>query len=115
MPDAGADLPDHEVSLANQLLNVAYGNHAHHNDETHLAGDIAASEDRKWRKRWICMVQLAPSRYNVPKGRVGHSFLIILTNVFRDARERRWNAERPLVFVAVVLQKTTGVQKSGDI
>ena len=47
VPDAGADLPDHEVSLADQLLNVAYGDHAHHNDGTHLAGDIAASEDRK--------------------------------------------------------------------
>ena len=39
----------------------------------------------------------------------------MLAAEFRGVRERRWNAERPLVFCAVVLQTTPGVRRARDI
>jgi hypothetical protein len=46
---------------------------------------------------------------------VGRRFLELLTTEFRGVRQRRWNAERPIVFAAVVLQNTKGVRRSKDI
>ncbi|KAI2494156.1 hypothetical protein MHU86_20388 [Fragilaria crotonensis] len=61
------------------------------------------------------MAQIATTRYQAPAGRVGRRFVTILTSEFRGVRERRWNSERPLVFVATVLQTTPGVRRSKDI
>ena len=51
------------------------------------------------------MAQIPPSRYAVLKGAVGKRFLTIATHKLAQVRAREWNSERPLVFVAVVLQK----------
>ncbi|KAI2506075.1 hypothetical protein MHU86_8396 [Fragilaria crotonensis] len=61
------------------------------------------------------MAQIATTRYQAPAGRVGRRFIAILTSEFRGVRERRWNSERPLVFVATVLQTTQGVRRAKDI
>ena len=61
------------------------------------------------------MAQIATTRYQAPAGKVGRRFLTILVSEFRGARERKWNSERPLVFVATVLQTTPGVRRSKDI
>jgi hypothetical protein len=61
------------------------------------------------------MAQIATTRYQAPAGRVGRRFLAVLTSEFRGVRERLWNSERPLVFVATVLQTTPGVRRAKDI
>ncbi|KAI2490762.1 hypothetical protein MHU86_23809 [Fragilaria crotonensis] len=61
------------------------------------------------------MAQIATTRYQAPAGRVGRRFIATLTSEFRGVRERRWNSERPLVFVATVLQTTQGVRRAKDI
>ena len=61
------------------------------------------------------MVQLAPTHYDVPKGKVGRRFVATLTQEFQGARERSWNSERTLVFVSVVLQTKKGVRRAKDI
>ncbi|KAI2493422.1 hypothetical protein MHU86_21121 [Fragilaria crotonensis] len=112
-PDAGADLPGYFVTAADRLLDDALGDHVHDNDGTHLHGDY--SDDALWQRRWRRMAQIATTRYQAPAGRVGRRFLAILTSEFRGVRERRWNSERPLVFVATVLQTTPGVRRAKDI
>ena len=79
----------------------------------HLDGGIR--DDQKWQSRWLRLVQIAPTRYTVPKGKVGKRFLVQLTLEFQGARERKWNSERPLVFAATILQTTPGVRRSQDI
>jgi hypothetical protein len=111
--EEGADLPGYESTPADQLLDSVYGDHPHNNDGRHLDGGII--DDQKWQSLWLRVTQLAPTRYAVPKGKVGKRFLVTLTNEFRGARERRWNSERPLVFAATILQSTTGVRRSKDI
>jgi hypothetical protein len=61
------------------------------------------------------MAQISPTRYSIPKGAVGRKFLTILTHEFAQVRERNSNSERPLVFVAVVLQTSPGVRRAQDI
>jgi hypothetical protein len=111
--DVEADLPGYQPTPADLLLDTVFGDHVHDNDGTHLDGGIA--NDAFWQCRWKRMAQLATTRYQVPKGKVGRRFLTILTHEFQGVRERRWNSEHPLVFVAVILQTTPGVRRSKDI
>jgi len=69
-----------------------------------------------WQKYWRRMAQIAPIHYTVPKGVVGRRFLTVLTHEFRTARvARTTNSEKPLVFAAVILPRTTGVWSAKDI
>ena len=111
--EAGADLPGYEPTPADLLLDSIFGDHVHPNDGSQLDGGF--SDDQKWQSRWRRMVQLSPTRYSVPKGKVGRRFLVILRLEFLGVRERKWNSERPLVFVATILQKTPGVRRAKDI
>jgi len=62
------------------------------------------------------MTQVMPSHYAMPKGVVGRQFLTILTNKFQAVRvDHTSNLEKTLVFVSVILPKTTGVQMAKDI
>jgi hypothetical protein len=112
-PEVGADLPGYIITPADALLNSVYGDHVHPNDGTHLDG--ACQTDRLWQRLWLRMVQLAPTRYAVPKGAVGRRFLHRLTLEFQGVRKRTWNCEHPLVFAAVILQTTPGVCRAKDI
>ena len=111
--DEGADLPGYTVTAADRLLDAALGDHVHDNAGIHLDGGVAT--DALWQRRWRRMAQIATTRYQAPPGKVGRRFLTILVSEFCGARERRWNSERPLVFVATVLQTTPGVRRSKDI
>ena len=45
----------------------------------------------------------------MPSGTVGNKLLYLLAEEWKGVREGRWNSERPLVFVMVVLQQVEGV------
>ena len=111
--EEGADLPGYTSTPADQLLDSVFGDHVHANNGRHLDGGVG--DDKKWQKLWLRITQLAPTRYAVPKGKEGKRFLVMLTNEFRGARERHWNSEKPLVFVATILQTTPGVRRAKDI
>ena len=112
-PDADADLPGYLPTAADSLLAIAYGDHVHANDGTHLSGGIA--NDRHWQNHWKRLRQLSSTRYTVPKGKEGRRFLTVLIDEFRGVRERKWNSERPLIFAAVILQRSPGVRRAQDI
>ena len=113
IPDTDADLPGYLVTEADRLLDTVLGDHVHDNDGTHLRGGIA--NDAIWQRRWKRMAQLATTRYQVPPGKVGRRFITVLVHEFRGVRERLWNSERPLVYVATILQTTPGVRRAKDI
>jgi hypothetical protein len=112
-PDEGADLPGYQATAADCLLDAALGDHVHDNDGTHLHGGF--TNNTLWQRCWQRMVQLATTHYQVPAGKVGQRFITILVIEFRSVRDRHWNSEQPLVFVAMVLQTTPGVHRSKDI
>ena len=52
----------------------------------------------------------APKRqFKLPSGTCGNRLLYQLVEEWKGVREGRWNLERPLVFVMVVLQQVEGV------
>ena len=61
------------------------------------------------------MVQHCPHRYVVPQGRVGRRFISMVAHEFEMVRERHSNSERPMVFIATILEKAPGVVKASDI
>jgi hypothetical protein len=85
--DVEADLPGYQPTPADLLLDTVYGDHVHDNDGTHLNGGIA--NDAFWQCRWKRMAQLATTRYQVPKGKVGRRFLTILTHANTHC-EKAW-------------------------
>jgi len=131
-PEPGADPPaeSREATKANpppqgaageegltptdKLLVAVYGDHIRTDDGSLLDGGIAT--DRTWQSHWWRMTHVTPTHYSVPKGAVGWRFLMILTNEFHAVRvDRKANLEKPLVFVSVILPKTTGIRTAKDI
>ena len=111
--DPGADRPGFEPVPADKLLEAVYGDWPHQNDGRHLDGGVEG--DATWQRRWRRIADLSTTHYAVPKGNVGRRFVNTLAKEFDGVRARTWNSERPLVFVAVVLQTTPGVKRSRDI
>jgi hypothetical protein len=112
-PETGADLPEYHITSADRKLAAVFGDHIHNNDGTHLSGGIA--DDHLWQRRWRKLVAHSPARYEAPKGKVGKRFISLLADEFQGVTARHWNSERPLVFVAVVLEKQDGVRRAQDI
>ncbi len=97
-----------------KLLVAVYRDHIRADDGSLLDGGIAM--DRTWQSHWRRMTQITPTHYSVPKGAVGRQFLTILTNEFHAVRvDCKVNSEKPLVFVSVILPKTTGSRTAKDI
>lgn len=53
--------------------------------------------------------------YSVPKGRIGRLFIQALADEMNGIISRKWNAEKMIVFIAVILQRSRDVKKSRDI
>ena len=54
-------------------------------------------------------------RYNAPSGKVGRRFIGALVEELCGVRDRRWNLERFIVFLAVILQRSQHVTASHAI
>ena len=48
-------------------------------------------------------------QYKLPTDTAGNKLLYLLVDEWKGVKEGRWNSERPLVFVMVVLQQVEGV------
>ena len=111
--EVGADLDGYELTKADRLLDRVYGDHVHNNIGRHLDGGVKG--DKAWQWLWRYVVELPLSPYRVPKGRIGRRFITLLTREFEQVRHRQFNSERPLIFAAVILQKSRRVTRAADI
>jgi hypothetical protein len=107
------DLPGYKITEVDQKLMDVYGDYIHQNDGSHLDGGIL--DDAAWQSRWRKLIVLPCQRYDAPSGAVGRRFVRILTEELRGIRSRKWNAERFIVFQAVVLQRSREVKNAGAI
>ena len=112
-PEDGADLPGYVATPADLMLAGVYGDYVHMNDGTHLAGGVV--DDAAWQRRWRRAASLPQRPYGLPKGKVGKRFLTALVAEFAGVRERRWNSERPMLLVMLVLAQQQEVSRASDI
>lgn len=94
-------------------LDLVYGDHIHNNCGSHLSGGI--SDDKLWRVRWNILLTLPLKQYRIPTGSVGKEFLDILTSELQGVLERRCNFERPLLFIATMLQRAKGLKGNSNV
>ena len=108
-----ADLPDFTLERAHLLLWGVYGDFVHHSDGSHLDGGVAGNAI--WKRHWCRLAAQSASWYATPTGSVGRRFTDILAVEWQGLIERSWNSERPLFFAHVVLTKTFGIHRAGEI
>ena len=102
--EEGADLEG--VVLFEEYCHLVqvYGNHVHQKDGRHIDGGI--SDNKVWQLQWQLLLSQLVSRYHTPHWSIGRRYMKFLEEGFHGARERRWNAERPMVFMGVILHTT---------
>ena len=106
-------VPGYTPTPEDLRLREVYGDWVHQNPGTHLDGGI--SEDGRWQRWWRDLSVMPPHRYDAPSGKVGRRFVNILVRELRGMLDRRWNAERFIVFQTVTLQRARHVTASRDI
>ena len=67
------------------------------------------------RERWRTLAAMPARRYDVPSGRVGRRFVQALAAELTGIWQRRWNAERFIVFQTATLQRAQNVTNSCEI
>ena len=86
---------------AERRLVQVYGDHVHQTNGCHMDGGI--EENYVWQMRWSLLLSQPGSRYRATQGAMGRRFVEYLTAELQGARDQRWNTERPMVFMGVIL------------
>lgn len=104
-----------QPTAADRMLDEVFNDHVHANPGTHLSGGIPAAEDAKWQRWWVALTGHPQILYQLPRGNEGKDLVHQFVAELRGVRLRQWNAERPLVFLMVMLVKTKGVVRFRDV
>ena len=108
------DLEDYETTEMDiKIAEVFDGNYNRNNDGIHLHGDI--KDDDEWQKRYRSLVELPLQLYDLPNGSIGKSFIRILSDELDGVRDRKLNMERPLCYIASILQKSENIKGASII
>ena len=91
------------MTLQDARLKEVYGDYVNKNLGTHLHGAVPAEEDMQWQRWWATLVGAPKRQFKLPSGTVGNKLLYLLAEEWKGVREGRWNSERPLIFIMVVL------------
>ena len=92
--DEGADLQGFIPAQVYQLLVNMYGDHRHHNYETHL--DRGMYNNAIWQRFWRRLANQSARWYSTPPGAVSRRFTVFLVAEWRGVCNRRCNYKRPL-------------------
>ena len=112
-PETVLDLVGQQSTESDRKLMEVYGDTTHRNDGRHLHGGIA--EDEVWQRRYDRVAANPHKLYLPPQGKVGKAVVSTYAKELRGVRERRWNSERPLCFLACVLKRRPDCTRSADI
>ena len=107
------NLPSNTASPADLKLQEVYGDYVHQNPGTHLTRGIL--DDAVWQDRWRRLPALPTSRYNCLDEAVGKNFITMMSVLWEGIMEAKHNAKKPMVFMAVILQKCRTVKKAKDV
>eukprot|EP00957_Ditylum_brightwellii_P046960 3564845-Ditylum_brightwellii.AAC.1 len=72
-------------------------------------------DDATWQQHWLDLTALPNQCYDVPSGAIGRGFFFTLLEILDGMVERWWNAERFIVYTAVILQRQKVVRSYHDV
>ena len=100
-------------TVADEKLEKVFGDYVHQNNGSHLTRGV--KDDHVWQIFYNEILLHTATHYDVPKGKVGKIYLIVLVDKFERCQQRLHNSERILLFVSIILQSTNKVRRSGDV
>ena len=104
------------LSRADELLLSVYGDTIHLNDGMHLHGGIGDVENEKWQRWWLKVVSGDLKLWTPPrKHKAGKEVVIMFANEMQGVRLRKWNSERAMIFLPMILNRKSGVVKASAI
>ena len=112
-PNTSPPPSSHRDDDANTKIKAVYGDIIRQNDGTDIDGGV--SDDQEWQSRWRKIIGLPTQHYTVPKGHIGRLFIQKLADEMNGIISRKWNAEKMIVFITVILQRSRDIKKSRDI
>ena len=109
------DLEGVELSEADRRLIGVYGDTVHLNDGRHLRGGIAEGKELRDQHYFDRVVAHPHRLYFPPRCAVGKRVVKTFADLLRGVRERKWNSEVPMIFLACILRRNLGDFKAAKI
>ena len=95
-------------------MKVFHGKYLRNNDGTHLDGKIV--DDKVWQERYRSIIIYPLSQYDLPtNGPIGKSFLLMLAKEIDGVQGRKWNMEKVMCFMSMILQRSTDLKGAENI
>ncbi len=91
-----------EHSIDTELIKL-YGDTVHCNLGTHLTANI--DNDPQWYYIWFQLISYHHPLYSPPQSKIGHDIVKTLAQEFQGVREQKWNSEKALLFLIIILRK----------
>ena len=96
-----------------KIASVFEGNFIRNNDGTQL--DDGISDGSIWQTRFHSLVILPLQQYDLPRGTTDKLFIRLLLSEIDGVIDRKWNIERPLCYIATILQISPDLSSTPDI
>ena len=96
-----------------KLAEMCDGEYIRANDGTRLDGGI--EDDKLWQDNYRRILVYPLSQYDLPGSTFGRLFIKLLADEIDGVRERKWNMENVLCFMATILQTSPNVKGSTNI
>ena len=93
------------LTESDRKLIVRYSDCIHDNDGKHLDGGV--KDDSYWQQLYDRVTNCSLPLWDLPST-VGTDFLLTLTQLLQDTRERKCNSKKLTIFAPCILRKTRG-------
>ena len=108
------DLNDYITTpMDRKLAEVFDGEYIRANDGTQLDGGIV--DDNLWQVNYPRIIIYPLSQYDLPSGPVGRLFVHLFSAEIDGVRERKWNMEKVLCYMSMILHTSPDVKRTSNI
>ena len=107
------DVGNYESTPINvKLVDTFDGEYLQNNGCTHLDGNIV--DDKVWQERYSDIIN-SPNQYDLPSGLIEKLFVRMLAKEIDRVRARKWNMEKVIFFMLIILNKSLDSKEAVNI